>query len=700
MQRKKSGIKGQIKTRSKIVLFSLVGLGLIILARVFKLQTSERAFVEQGEKSLIRERVVPSTRGNIYASDGKSLLATSVPIYKAGLDPLQSKEELFKESIDSLSLLLSRFFKDKSKDAYKEMIVSARKTGKRRYVGIGNRKISHQEKELLETFPLFREGKHKGGGKFDREENRFMPFNSMAMRTVGKLDHKTKRKGLFGIEYSFNNYLAGKDGKGLFERLPGGYWLPVESSSDVEALPGQDVITTIDVNFQDITESALRNQVIATNANYGSAIVMEIATGEVKAITNLSRRERNGKVTYLEDENYAVLGSTDPGSTFKLATMLAVLEEGNLKPDEFAVDCQGILKHNSKADFTCSHPHGTLTVQEVFEQSCNIGTYALVKRVFGFKAYQEYLDYLKEFRINEPVGFQLKGEKTPYIKEKNDKTYSNTTFPWMSIGYEMRVSPLQMLTFYNAVANDGYWVQPIIVKEIKDIDQTITTFSANKIGSRFCSKQSIAFAQDMLKGVVERGTAKKINSGFCAVAGKTGTAQKRKNGAYKKGKYYTSFIGYFPADNPKYSCLVVVDEPVGDLQYAGDVCAPVFRKIANRIFAYDVKIHPSKNEINKASSLVKHQKAGYTNDIIEISEKLNIAKEVNPKGELSRRIANTNSNEWKEIDEKGMLPDVQGLVLRDALPLLENKGYKVKYIGKGKVTDCQENNGFVTLVLN
>ncbi|SOE21484.1 cell division protein FtsI (penicillin-binding protein 3) [Spirosomataceae bacterium TFI 002] len=700
MRQKKVGIKGQIKGRSKWVMGFLICLGLVILGRIFKLQTGEQSFVESGEKTLIKERSVPAMRGNIYANDGKSLLATSVPIYKAGLDPLQANDELFKESVDSLSYLLSKFFKDRSKASYKDLMVQARNTKKRRYVGIGDRKISHEEKEIIETFPLFREGKHKGGGKFDREENRFMPFNSMAMRSVGKLDAKTKRKGLFGIEYSFNNYLAGKDGKGEFERLPGGYWLPVESGNEQQAVPGNDVVTTIDVNFQDIVESTLRNQVIATNANYGTAIVMEIATGEVRAIANLTRRQRGDNIHYLEDENHAVLGRTDPGSTFKLATMLALLEEGSLKPTDFAVDCRGILRHNSNANFTCSHEHGNLTVQQVFEQSCNIGVYELVRRVFGFKSYDKYLEYLEDFKLNQPVGFQLKGEKKPYIKTSKDKTYSNTTFPWMSIGYEMSISPLQMLTFYNAVANDGYWIQPIIVKEIRDTDETITTFSANKMSSRFCSKQSINFAQAMLSGVTERGTAKGISKGYCTVAGKTGTAQKRKNGVYQKGKYYTSFIGYFPADNPKYSCLVVIDQPRGDLQYAGDVCAPVFRKIADRIFAYDVEIHPSKKLSSKTKMLANQQKAGHTNDLMEIAEKFQIETEEQPKGEFSRLASKNNKPFWQELNEKTKLPNVNGLVLRDALPLLENKGYRVKHSGYGKVVSMEEENGFVVLVLN
>ncbi len=693
-----TSIKGEIKKRSWASFILMASVGVLILYKAFLLQTIQREkTLVNTTRPLVAERTIKATRGNIYACDGKSLLATSVPIYSLGMDPKQAKDELFDGKIDSLSLMLSRFFGDRSKSVYKEMIVKARKNRKTRYVALGGRQITHEEREQIKKFPIFSAGQHKGGVKFDRKEYRMLPFDNMAMRTVGRLDKETHSKGAFGVEYSYNNYLSGKDGKGLFERLPGGTFMPLETSSDVEAEPGQDVITTIDVNYQDMVESALREQVIKSNAKYGSVVVMEIETGEIKALANLSRRDRNGATTYLEDMNYAVLGGTDPGSTFKLASMLAILEEGNLNATDHAVNCEGMVRHSNK-DFTCSHAHGDLTVQEVFEQSCNVGIYELVKRVFGFNRMEDYLAYLHTFRIDQPVGFQLKGEEKPYIKSTSDKTYSGTTFPWMSIGYETKITPLQMLAFYNAVANNGYWVQPIIVKEIRQANEVTMKFEANKISNRFCSKKNVEIAQEMMKGVAENGTAKKFKDGFCKIAGKTGTAQKRTSNGYQAGKYYTSFIGYFPADNPKYSCVVVIDEPQGGQLYGGDVCAPVFRSIANKVFAYDVKIHPAQKSGMNTNMLVKSLKAGHAEDISNVTDKFDLDDKVSGNGLQRKRPDSAN---WEKIEESKEIPDLTGMTLKDALPLLENQGYSVRRKGFGKVKNYSlESSKVITLVLN
>ncbi len=691
-------IKGQIKKRSWGSFFVMLVLGLLILYKAFLLQTVQRdELLKSLDRPLISERTIKATRGNIYAADGKSLLATSVPIYTLGMDPKQAKNELFEENIDSLALMLSQFFGDKSKAAYKEKITKARFNKKSRYVALGGRFITHDEREIIKNFPLFRAGQHKGGVKFDRKEYRMLPFENLASRTVGKLDKDTQTRGDFGVEFSFNNYLSGKDGKGYFKRLPGNVYMPIESGDEVETVPGQDVVTTLDVNYQDIVESALRNQVVESNANYGSAVVMEIATGEIKAIANLTKRERNGQITYLEDMNYAVLGGTDPGSTFKLASMMAILEEGNLSLNDLAVNCEGSIIHAGKA-FTCSHAHGNLTVQEVFEKSCNIGVYELVRKVFGFNRMEDFLVYMHKFRLDQPVGFQLKGEIKPYLKNTADKSFSRLTFPWMSIGYESKITPLQMLSFYNAVANDGYWVQPIIVKEIKQANTVVQKFEANKLQGRFASENSIEMAKIMMEGVAERGTAQKIKEGYCKIAGKTGTAQKRTSEGYKAGRYYTSFVGYFPANNPKYSCIVVIDEPRNGQLYGGDVCAPVFRSIADKVFAYDVKIHPAQAPKTNIHQLVKNMRTGHAEDLMNLADKFDIQNQLAVNGIVKK---SETGNGWKKIKENTPLPDVVGMTLKDALPLLENKGFAVKHTGLGKVSNYSiAENKTIWLTLN
>jgi cell division protein FtsI (penicillin-binding protein 3) len=697
----KSSIKEQIKQRSRWTIIALAIVGVAIFAKIIYLQTSQKnKLLAKVVEIQMKERVIDATRGNIYASDGQSLLATSIPKYQVVLDPYQSKKELFDKSIDSLSLLLSAYFQDYSNLEYKERISKARKDKTRYMLFGGSKKLDHVEKEKIQKFPLFREGANKGGGRFEIEEYRFLPFDNLAMRTIGKLDRKTKKIGDFGIEASFENYLRGKDGKGYYERLAGGYQKPINLESDIGAEPGWDVVTTLDVNFQDIVESALRNQVIKTQAKYGTAVVMEVATGEIKAIANLTRTTSEvGEISYIEDQNYAVKEGTDPGSTFKLPTMVALIERANLKPSDFGVNCPGEIRHNGLA-FTCSHQHGNLTVQEIFEQSCNIGIYSLMKKYFGFSNAEDYFSYLRQFRLDKPSGFQLKGEPYPVLKNSKSSTFSGTTVPWMSIGYESRITPIQMLTFYNAMANHGQWIQPIIVKEIRRGSKVEETFSANRIAEPLCSKTTLTTIQQMMEGVVKNGTAKNINGGTCQTAGKTGTSQKRVGGNYKKGLYHTSFIGYFPANRPKYSCVVVIDEPIGTNIYAADVCAPVFKTIADKIFAYDITMHPRLVLKSNIEKLADKHNPGKISDHRNIAERLGIQNQPTGEGFTNPKLVKTDSVAWESKNPDKSLESIKGLSLKDALPLLENKGFRVRYSGFGKVkTYSLVGKNMVALVL-
>jgi cell division protein FtsI (penicillin-binding protein 3) len=682
----KSSIKEQIKHRSRWTILALGLVGVAIFIKIIYLQTSQKKeLMSKVVDFQMKERIIDATRGNIYASDGQSLLATSIPKYQVVIDPYQSKKELFESSIDSLSILLSAYFQDYSYFEYKEKISKARKAKTRYMLLGGSRKLDHVEKEKIHKFPLFREGPNKGGGRFEIEEYRFLPFDNLAMRTIGKLDRKTKKIGDFGIEASFENYLRGKDGKGFYERLAGGYQKPVNLESDINSEPGWDVVTTLDVNFQDIIESSLRNQVFKTQAKYGTVVVMEIATGEVKAIANLTRTtDADGVISYIEDQNYAVKEGTDPGSTFKLPTMVALLEKANLQPTEHGVNCSGEISHNGLS-FTCSHKHGVLTVQEIFEQSCNIGIYSLMKKHFGFSTAEDYFAYLRQFRLDKPSGFQLKGEPYPVLKNSKSSTFSGTTVPWMSIGYESRITPIQMLTFYNAIANEGRWIQPIIVKEIRRGAKVEEVFTANRISKPICSFSTLKKIRQMMEGVVTNGTAKNVNGGTCQIAGKTGTSQKRVGGNYKQGLYYTSFIGYFPAQKPKYSCVVVIDEPIGSNIYASDVCAPVFKTIADKIFAYDISMHPRLVLKSNVQKLADKQNPGKISDHKSIAQRLGIQNQPSGDGFTQPRVVKDDSVVWETKKMDKSLESIKGLSLKDALPLLENKGFRVRYSGFGRV---------------
>ncbi len=695
-----SKIKSTFIKRSWRVWISLAILSALIVFKILQFQTTQKEELMSHVKDIqMKERVIEAKRGNIYASDGYSILATSTPEYKMVLDPGVARAELFDKEVSELSDKLSKYFKDKTASEYKEKIVKARKA-KVRYLVLNNKRLNYKDKARLETFPLFNIGAIKGGGFFEDTEKRFHPYNTLAERTIGNLDKEDLRKGATGIEAEFDTYLRGVDGKGFYERLPGGYMKPVNLESDIASTPGLDVVTTLDVNFQDIAESALRTQVNKTQAKYGSVVVMEIETGEVKAIANLTRHvSSSGEIYFSDDINYAVTGGTDPGSTFKLASMLAILEKSDLKPSDFAVKCNGELRHNN-VSFTCSHVHGDLTVQQVFEKSCNIGIYALMRKTFGLSKSDDFYSYLQKFRLDKPTGFQLKGEPAPLIKNSQSKTFSGTTIPWMSIGYESRITPMQMLSFYNAVANGGYWVQPLLVKEIRSGNIANTTFSANKISSPIASKSAISMAHKMMEGVVKNGTARNINYGECSAAGKTGTAQKRVNGNYKKGMYYTSFIGYFPADKPKYSCVVVIDEPVGQNVYGGDVCAPVFKTIADKIYAYDMNMHKTqivKTDTDKAANTLALGKA---TDQAAIAAQLNFKNRPQGDGWIEPKVVKNDSVVWVSKRVEGDMQNLIGLTLRDALPILANKNYIVKHTGFGRVADVSYIGGrTVNLVL-
>ena len=337
--------------------------------------------------------------------------------------------------------------------------------------------------------------------------------------------------------------------------------------------------------------------------------------------------------------------------------------------------------------------YGRITVQEAFEKSSNIGVSKLVQSQFGLNP-QRYIDYIKSFGLAEPLGFQMIGEGIPYIKDTSDPTWSGVTLPWMSIGYELKITPLQTLAFYNAVANNGKMVQPIIVKRVKKADKTVEGYTAKVMNDKICSDKTLAKVKTMLEGVVERGTASNINESYYKIAGKTGTAQIIKNGRYTRN-YYTSFAGYFPADRPKYSCIVVINNPKGYQQYGSDVAAPVFKEIADKIYARDLEIHaPFPREFVADNEVLPVIKAGYAEDLSFICSELGIANEATHKEDWVKAKRVENEVHWQDNNiDTGVIPDVVGLTLKDALYLLENRGVRVEIVGKGRVVRQSQSPG-------
>jgi cell division protein FtsI (penicillin-binding protein 3) len=672
-----------IRVRVIFILVALAACAIPYKVAVVQLVDGEK-WKAKAEEVNFQYREVPATRGNIYASDG-SLLATSLPFYQVAIDPTVVDDEKFKEGIDSLATFLATFYKDKSATAYKRMIQDGR-SNQKRYLMVNRRQINYQEMQSLRSWPIFREGRIEGGVIFEKIERRYQPFSSLASRTLGTLNQDGVGSG---IEFSFNNQLKGQNGKALFQRLSGGVWKPLFDVDDIKPLDGYDIQTTLDVTIQDVAETALRNRLKETDAAFGSVIVMEVATGHVKAISNL---QRNATGTgYVESYNYAVgdLGSVEPGSTFKLVSMLALLEENKISPNDMIETGNGVYRFYGQPMYDAKNGgYGTISIRQAFEKSSNVAISKLVDRHFGSSP-SKFLAYLDKVGLAQPLNLQLIGEGKPFFKKPGTSTWYGTSLPWISIGYESKLNPIHTLTLYNAVANGGKMVKPLFVKSVSNGAQVLETFEPVVIRDAIASPKTIAQLQELLLGVVENGTARNIKNPNYKIAGKTGTAQKIINGSYQE-IYYTSFAGYFPADRPKYSMVVVIDSPKGVAVFGGDVSAPVFKEIADKIFAKDLDLNVvDQTKILPAAmpgSRFPYVASGKGEELQGIFEYLKLPLK-SPSQEdwvVASSLAGQVQLQQTET-ENAVVPNVSGMSLRDALYILENKGLKVNFNGKGKV---------------
>lgn len=678
-------VKQSILIRVRVVFILIALAAAAIPFQIGKLQFKEGdQWREKAETINFQYREVPATRGNIYAGDG-SLLATSLPFYRVAIDPTIAKSNLFNAGLDSLSKKLSAFYKDKSAAAYKRMINDARLDNKR-YLVVNRKQIGYQGMQEMSNWPIFRAGRLKGGVIFEKVEKRYQPFKSLASRTVGFINEDENGAG---IEYSFNSQLKGKDGKALFQRLAGGSWKPVFDAEDVKPENGYDVHTTLDVNIQDVAETALLRQLVDREAEFGSVIVMEVKTGQIKAISNL-QRNKSGR-GYGENYNFAIgdQGNTEPGSTFKLLSMLALLEENKISLNDKIETGNGVhMFYNRAMRDAKNGGYGTITIREAFEKSSNVAISKLVDQYFGSSP-SKFMAYIEKAGLSEPFDFQLVGEGKPFFKKPGTKTWYGTSLPWISIGYELKLNPLHTLALYNAVANNGKMVKPYIIKGISKGNQIQEDFMPTVLRNQIASEKTVKQLQELLEGVVSQGTAKNISNADYKIAGKTGTAQKLVNGAYTK-KYYTSFAGYFPADRPKYSMIIVIDSPNGFAAYGGDVSAPVFKEIADRIYALDLELNPGSKQTMMASAAdelgLPFIQAGKVEELQEIFDEFGLKSNTMNSEEWVKTVASDSGVKLQINDtDKAIVPDVSGLPLRDALFILENKGLQVNYSGKGRV---------------
>ena len=670
-------IKKEILFRVKIAFAFIILVSLAITYSIFDLQFKEGDFWQSKSENInFKFDKIKASRGNILSDDG-SILATSLPFYKVAIDPSIVSQSLLDNNIDSLALLLSSFFKDKTKNQYKKNIIDARKNN-RRYLLLNRKKIDYQEKKILSKWPIFREGRLNGGVLFEKKDERFRPFSKLGYRTIGSVDENNK--GTVGLEYSFNSYLDGKDGEILTQKLAGNHWMPIYDGSEIQPKNGYDIVTTINVNLQDIAESALLKGLELNDADYGSVILMEVNTGEIKAISNFSK---NKSGYYTENYNYAIQGMHEPGSTFKLASMLAYIEQTNRSVDDSVDTGDGEFRFYSET-MKDHKPggYGKITIKEIFEKSSNIGVAMLIEETFKQKP-QNFLSYLKKFGFSDDFDFQIFGSSKPQIKNYSDSTWSKVSLPWIAHGYELMLTPLHTLSFYNAIANGGYYIKPKIVNKIKNANSIIKEFKTAST-EKIATKNSINTMKLLLEGVVENGTADNIKHSNYKIAGKTGTAKKVLNGKYID-RYYTSFAGFFPSEDPKFSCIVVIDNPKKYRIYGSDVAAPVFKEIADKIFISDEKYFAEmKNEELKFS--FPQIRSGFKKDLVYLSNNLALSNHSTNESEWVRTKLVDNSIYWERINlNKRYVPNVVGMTLKDAIFLLESRGLKVSFKGKGRV---------------
>lgn len=683
--------KKALINRARIVGWLMFVFAIMVFVKLIQVQYyatfKGKTWAEYAEKNDLKLDTIPAMRGNIFSSDG-SLLATSLPYYYVGFDTKVADSAYFNDNIDQLARLLEKNFGEDTFDEYRSKIIRYRKSKNKRYLRLKSKEIGYLEREKVKEWPFFTRDKKGGGGKFEKIYKRYKPFSPMADRTIGGTDPKSGR-GYIGIEASFDKKLEGKEGVSWVEKVEGGMKIPVGDALNIEPETGKDVYTTLDMNFQDMAEIALRRKLTEAQADFGCVIVMEVATGEIRAMANLTKRPDD---KYEEVFNYALAGSTDPGSTFKLPTMMALLEETKMDPTKITVNTgngsvryRGLSINDSKRG-----GHGVLTASQVFEKSSNIGVHLLMQRYFASKP-DRYLQYLKQFHLTEPTGIHMKGENPPYIKNRSSKQWNNYSLTFMSYGYEMRMTPLQTLALYNAVANDGYWVRPMVVREIRSAEKLEDKIEPYVADKPLCSPETLRKIKIMLEGVVEHGSATNIRTNLYRIAGKTGTAQKLINGVHTAGKYYTSFAGYFPANKPKYSCIVIIDTPRGAKEnyqlYAGSVAAPVFKEVADRIYAYDVSIQKTLKDTTHGEEKTVRW-TGRTADLKAISEELKLSPVTEEGDYLSGSLTATGKAKFKSrsVALKDV-PDLQGMPMRDALYILENKGFKVNFKGSGKVIE-------------
>ena len=614
-------------------------------------------------------REIPSPRGNIYDLKG-NLLATSMPVYTIAIDATQPSDTLFNNNYKKLAKGLAAIFKDESKDEFEKKIYQSR-LAKKQYFKLKSG-VRYSELQEVKKLPILNKGRFKGGFVYTQQTSRTKPFKYLCGRTIGYIN------GTYGvgIEKSFDKYLKGENGLQMMQKINGGVWKPLSNSEDVEPESGADIYSTIDIRIQDIAQSALLSSLEEYEAESGSVILMDVKTGAIRAMSSLQRTDAE---KYAENFNFAFGVAYEPGSTFKLASLLVALEDGKIDTSSIVDTKNGVFEfYDRKMRDSNAHRggHGKISIARAFEVSSNIGIARTIVDLYEDKP-QEFIDRLARLGVSNKLDFELLGEAEPWIKNSNDSTWSGVSLPWISYGYELKMSALQILALYNAVANDGELVKPYLVDRIQRGEQIVTSKKVEVLKPSICSQNTISILKDLLVGVVKNGTAKNIYSKMYSCAGKTGTAKIASDGSYSSD-YRASFAGYFPADNPKYSCIVVVTKPKKELGFYGNiVAAPVFKEIRNSLYAEE----PVSVPLNESAMATSDKGLSY--ELNQIYKELKHPLYKSSTNNLWLNVSNTG---FKPLSiEDGVMPNLHGMSSMDAVYLLENLGLSVAVFGKGKV---------------
>ena len=679
-------IRKAIRRRYTVVIVLFFIAFVAILATILKIQFVEgKEWRVLGARLKMEDVLVPANRGNILSRDGQ-LMASTVPYYGLYMDFQAVDQDTFLHYLNPLCVRLSKKMQDKSPTEYRQLLLNGYRKQSREYV-ISKKKVSNSDLLEIETFPLFNKGRFQSGFYQKKYLQREKPFGSLASRTIGDIYGDFNMGGKNGLELRYDSILRGQPGVCVRQKIAGKYM----GVNQVDPVDGIDLVTTIDINMQDIAETALGRELRSVNATSGTVVLMEVETGEVRAISNLELSGSN----YYETQNYAVSDESEPGSTFKIFSMIVALEDGLIEPGDIVDTGNGIhmMYGRKMTDSNADHGgHHIITAAQSVWYSSNVGVSILIDKHYS-SCPCKYVDGLYRLGLNKPMDLEIPGSGRPYIPYPRSKRYwAKTDLPWMSIGYVTKMPPIYTLAYYNAIANNGILVRPYFVKAFSRNGQVAKEFSTRILNQKICSDTTLSKIRLMLDSVVASGTGKPANSSVIRIAGKTGTAQISKGASgYKQGgvSHQVSFCGYFPADKPKYSCIVVIREPKNEIPSGGKQAGTVFREIAERIYSQNLRLKPGIQDTAHYTTGYPVVKAGKVLDLKNILRELNVPFS---QGNISNKIfwvnAQTNANGIEAFPQelkKRLVPNVLNMGARDAVYLLGRFGLDVSISGKGKV---------------